>query len=366
MLSGNGRHRRPRQAPALLVAAGVTGSAIAIPLLGATGASAATGTTWDQVAEVRERRLLERERRQRVLRRAPDHPGGLGEVRRPRLRLARRPGQPQPADSRRREDPRGPGRRLLADLRSAHRAHQGLRVGRRRHGRGGRRHVGQSVIRPTRPARRIPPIHRPARPRTSRRTRPRRPRRPIPPPSRTHRGKGDNSSKSDTPSESGSASEGSRQLAGLRRCLHRYDEAGRLGQLLAGGRLFGPRRHRRPQLGQAPRRQRRRDRHRHRHRHDRRGTSQRPSRRSRGAYTVRAGDTLESIADSLDLQGGWRALYAENKQAIGADPNLIVPGQTLDSRCRIGRKLTGVHAALRTECPVWRKCGMSLRSPDRL
>ncbi|MFF4212553.1 transglycosylase family protein [Streptomyces sp. NPDC001796] len=51
MLSGNGRHRRPRQAPALLVAAGVTGSAIAIPLLGATGASAATGTTWDQVAE---------------------------------------------------------------------------------------------------------------------------------------------------------------------------------------------------------------------------------------------------------------------------------------------------------------------------
>lgn len=51
MLSGNGRHRRPRQAPALLVAAGVAGSAIAIPLLGATGASAASGTTWDRVAE---------------------------------------------------------------------------------------------------------------------------------------------------------------------------------------------------------------------------------------------------------------------------------------------------------------------------
>ncbi|QIY71513.1 transglycosylase family protein [Streptomyces sp. RLB1-33] len=51
MLSGNGRHRRPRQAPALIVAAGVTGSAIAIPLLGATSASAADGTTWDRVAE---------------------------------------------------------------------------------------------------------------------------------------------------------------------------------------------------------------------------------------------------------------------------------------------------------------------------
>src|SRR5690606_8207079 len=51
MLSGNGRTRRPRQAPALLVAAGVTGSAIAIPLLGASGASAADGETWDRVAE---------------------------------------------------------------------------------------------------------------------------------------------------------------------------------------------------------------------------------------------------------------------------------------------------------------------------
>jgi hypothetical protein len=51
MRSGNGRHRRPRQAPALIVAAGVTGSAIAIPLLGATSASAADGTTWDRVAE---------------------------------------------------------------------------------------------------------------------------------------------------------------------------------------------------------------------------------------------------------------------------------------------------------------------------
>jgi hypothetical protein len=51
MLSGNGRHRRPRQAPAVVVAAGVTGSALALPLFAATGASAAEGTTWDRVAE---------------------------------------------------------------------------------------------------------------------------------------------------------------------------------------------------------------------------------------------------------------------------------------------------------------------------
>ncbi|MGW0556187.1 transglycosylase family protein [Streptomyces sp. NPDC002926] len=51
MRSGNGRHRRPRQAPAIVVAAGVTGSAIAIPLLGAGSASAADAATWDRVAE---------------------------------------------------------------------------------------------------------------------------------------------------------------------------------------------------------------------------------------------------------------------------------------------------------------------------
>ncbi|RFU87882.1 LysM peptidoglycan-binding domain-containing protein [Streptomyces triticagri] len=50
MLSGNGRHRRPRQAPALVVAAGVTGSAIAIPLIGATGASAEEAPAWDRLA----------------------------------------------------------------------------------------------------------------------------------------------------------------------------------------------------------------------------------------------------------------------------------------------------------------------------
>lgn len=51
MRSGNGRHRRPRQAPAVVVAAGVTGAGIALPLLGATGAHAADAADWDRVAE---------------------------------------------------------------------------------------------------------------------------------------------------------------------------------------------------------------------------------------------------------------------------------------------------------------------------
>ncbi|CDR09249.1 transglycosylase family protein [Streptomyces iranensis] len=51
MRSGNGRHRRPRQAPAIIVAAGVTGAGLAIPLFGAAGAQAAPTATWDHVAE---------------------------------------------------------------------------------------------------------------------------------------------------------------------------------------------------------------------------------------------------------------------------------------------------------------------------
>ncbi|MCT2592961.1 transglycosylase family protein [Streptomyces sp. N2-109] len=51
MRSGNGRHRRPRQAPAFFVAAGVTGAGIAMPLLGAGAAQADDGSTWDRVAQ---------------------------------------------------------------------------------------------------------------------------------------------------------------------------------------------------------------------------------------------------------------------------------------------------------------------------
>ncbi|MEW2116847.1 transglycosylase family protein [Streptomyces sp. NPDC005474] len=48
-----------------------------------------------------------------------------------------------------------------------------------------------------------------------------------------------------------------------------------------------------------------------------------------GSYTVRTGDTLWSIADSLDLTGGWHGLFAENERSVGTDPDLILPGQTL-------------------------------------
>jgi nucleoid-associated protein YgaU len=57
-----------------------------------------------------------------------------------------------------------------------------------------------------------------------------------------------------------------------------------------------------------------------------------------GSYTVRSGDSLWAIADSLDLGGGWQGLYAGNKETIGADPDHILPGQELVITAETGEK----------------------------
>ena len=46
-------------------------------------------------------------------------------------------------------------------------------------------------------------------------------------------------------------------------------------------------------------------------------------------YTVRAGDNLSSIAMRHRYPGGWQRLYAHNRRTVGADPDLIHPGQVL-------------------------------------
>ncbi|MFJ9038959.1 transglycosylase family protein [Streptomyces sp. NPDC102406] len=46
-------------------------------------------------------------------------------------------------------------------------------------------------------------------------------------------------------------------------------------------------------------------------------------------YTVIGGDTLSGIADARKVPGGWQRLYSANREVIGADPDLIVPGQRL-------------------------------------
>ncbi|MFJ9563750.1 transglycosylase family protein [Streptomyces fuscichromogenes] len=46
-------------------------------------------------------------------------------------------------------------------------------------------------------------------------------------------------------------------------------------------------------------------------------------------YTVVHGDTLSGIAEDHDVAGGWHRLYAANRTTVGADPDLILPGQRL-------------------------------------
>jgi nucleoid-associated protein YgaU len=47
------------------------------------------------------------------------------------------------------------------------------------------------------------------------------------------------------------------------------------------------------------------------------------------AYVVRAGDTLSAIAKREHVKGGWRSLYKRNRDVVGPNPNLILPGQRL-------------------------------------
>ena len=66
-----------------------------------------------------------------------------------------------------------------------------------------------------------------------------------------------------------------------------------------------------------------------------------PGKEETARYTVAPGDTLAGIAAGLGVPGGWQALYAANRQAIGPDPNLIRAGTVLVV------PQTGVHPAAR-------------------
>ncbi|MFF1478410.1 transglycosylase SLT domain-containing protein [Streptomyces sp. NPDC058301] len=58
-------------------------------------------------------------------------------------------------------------------------------------------------------------------------------------------------------------------------------------------------------------------------------------------YSVVAGDSLSKIAQDLDVSGGWKKLYQDNRQAIGGNPALIHPGLELS----VGKKAQATAAA---------------------
>ncbi|MFZ3498064.1 transglycosylase family protein [Streptomyces sp. 5.8] len=55
-----------------------------------------------------------------------------------------------------------------------------------------------------------------------------------------------------------------------------------------------------------------------------------PDAASESTYTVKEGDNLIAIADANGVKGGWKGLYEANEQVIGGDADLIKPGQNLD------------------------------------
>ncbi|MFC3587066.1 transglycosylase family protein [Streptantibioticus rubrisoli] len=59
------------------------------------------------------------------------------------------------------------------------------------------------------------------------------------------------------------------------------------------------------------------------------GTAPRPEAAPTTSYTVREGDTLSGVAAQTAVPGGWQRLYEANRNVIGADPDVIYPGQRL-------------------------------------
>ncbi|WP_380280416.1 transglycosylase family protein [Kitasatospora purpeofusca] len=57
------------------------------------------------------------------------------------------------------------------------------------------------------------------------------------------------------------------------------------------------------------------------------GWAAKDAKQANGSYTVKAGDTLSTIAAAQGVD--WHDLYNQNAKVIGANPNLIFPGQTL-------------------------------------
>ncbi|MCX4560248.1 transglycosylase family protein [Streptomyces phaeochromogenes] len=300
MLSGNGRHRRPRQAPALLVAAGVTGSAIAIPLLGATGASAASGTTWDAVAECESGGSWSANSGNgyygglQMTQETWEDNGGLDYA--------------PSADQASRSQQIAVAEKILAKQGTSAWATCGLVAGLTQNSDSDDTDTGEDTPTPL---------------------------------SGLGMGDSSNGTKSDTSGSSGSSDSStdggdsadsqdsdspSTDVTAKSDDPDKSSQNGEASAESSGTEDTGSGRHRGDSADEGATDSRADD---SAGRHASRSDSE--SRvAAEGSYAVRSGDSLWGIADSLGVEGGWRALYAENKEAIGDDPDFIIPGQSLD------------------------------------
>ncbi|MFF8032354.1 transglycosylase family protein [Streptomyces sp. NPDC016626] len=317
MLSGNGRHRRPRQAPALLVAAGVTGSAIAIPLLGAGSASAADGATWDRVAECESAGSWSQNT-------GNGYYGGLQLTQDDWEAYGGLDYAPS-ADQASRGQQIAVAERILADQGVGAWRTCGLLAGLEQDSASAGVDTGVAED-PAPDASESPDSgDASASPSPS-------------PASGTEDAEGTDAPRGTAgePAGSGDAaadSDADAAVSPSASAAPRSDEPDKPGRTtgssgLTGTEDTGTGRHRGTGAAEAEEGEGRGRASDSSGRHVSRGSD--ASRDAAdGSYTVRSGDSLSSIADSLGLDGGWRALYSVNEQVVGAEPDLILPGQEL-------------------------------------
>ncbi|CAM5326956.1 transglycosylase family protein [Streptomyces canus] len=81
-------------------------------------------------------------------------------------------------------------------------------------------------------------------------------------------------------------------------------------------------------------------------------------------YTVVRGDSLSRIADARKVRGGWRGLYAANRRTIGADPDLIIPGQRLKLHATAGTTTTNRTSTKKTSSDTAEKTEKTEKAAD--
>ncbi|GGV52623.1 peptidoglycan-binding protein LysM [Streptomyces longisporoflavus] len=332
MLSGNGRHRRPRQAPALIVAAGVAGSAIAIPLLGATSASAASTATWDKLAECESGGAWSADEGNgyygglQLSQEAWENYGGLDYA--PSADQASRSQQISVAEA------------VLDD--------QGPKAWPSCAPIAGLTQDGAAAdVDPGAPITTVPSDE--ASESSGSSDSPDAPDSPDSSDSAKSGGSKESDEPSTSPSESADPSDSTDSTDNAESSDKsrdkNHDESGKSGasdDSAKSGRDDATSSD--PDPDPAPSADDGAGRHRGGSADDeasdgasREGSGRHASRGderqengSEGTYTVRSGDNLWAIADDLDVKGGWTELYAENEESVGSDPDLILPGQSLD------------------------------------
>ncbi|MEU3251355.1 transglycosylase family protein [Streptomyces sp. NPDC006997] len=343
MLSGNGRHRRPRQAPALLVAAGVTGSAIAIPLLGASGASAADGTVWDQVAECESGGSWSADN-------GSGYYGGL-QISQDDWESYGGLDYAGSADLASRSQQIAVAERILADQGPGAWPACGLLSGLTKDSGSADVDTGLAEDSPASSASSDAPDDSADSTSEDADGTDQRKDKSTKSDKSTDSAAPEATSDSKSSSDSGSASDSGRDAEATSGSGAESDSVAPRNSPTASTKsdpsdaslrdgdasdaTSGSGRHRGDSADEDSADGARAESS---GRHASRDAARDAAVTADGAYTVQPGDNLTYIADSLDLDGGWCALYEANEDAVGADPDLILPGQTLEVGVETGAK----------------------------